>query len=1116
MFVRNLCRLVLLAWLAPAVVLLSPGTAHALGLGEIHLKSALDAPLSADIDLVDANSEDLSTLKATLAPQATFARLGADYPSFLGTVTLTPGKAADGHAVLHVSSSNVADEPFATLLVEVDWSRGHLVREYTVLLNPPLFNSKAPVNASIAAPLAGAGAHGATIARGGSAGSTAAATAPPAAPAQAAGAQGNQAAPAAASGTAGTSPQASTYTVRRGDTLSSIAGQQYGNGNRQARERELVAIYKANPSAFEHNMNTLLAGRVLKLPGDAEVEAISPGEASTEVRRQYAAWRAAHRGSEALGAAGETASTAAPAGQLRLVAPQQATQAPDQQLQAGAGGRPASGNGAGSGNGGAAALRARVQQLQSQLTQTQRLLQLSNAQLAAMQARLAQHGAQAPAAGASVPAPAPAPAAAAVPAPAPAPAVPAAVSPAPAVHAAAAPVKPAVARSGAAASAAHRNAASVQSGNSMLDLLSEYWYVPAALIAILIALLVVRAVRARQEDAFDQSLGRLSTPPYEPGPGATPRTDTVPVRALAPAHEEPSYRVEESGAHERPVFDEPIDLAEATGQHVKIDEGMTGEVPVALDQGDPLAEADFHMAYGLYDQAAELVQGAIARDPQRRDLKLKLLEVFFVWGNKDRFLQSAHELAASREEAPAGEWEKIVIMGRQIAPEELMFADGRALAGAASGGVDLNLEGGQNRVDFDLLGEPSIAATGSGVDLDLGSALGQGNASRAADSDATGEAHHLDAGIDFVLDERGDEARGDEATGSTRSMAGAAPGSSTASTREMPAAPAPQWADEETSRVSPVQATEADAPTVEQLALQRGEHATIREKLNAANRHGMLNAEQTAELAIDDLGLDLGTLDTGGEDIAREDTAGSAALDPNAPTMLAGLDEDTRALFEHTATARTTAGQTQYAGGGAEADATQVRAGGTHDAAAQGAAANGTPMRATGTWLFTDTDFASMTPVKGAGTGRADATQQAKTALITQIAAQPPIDTSSTSRLATLDPEGLDMDLSALESLNDEDANGVDLDVGTAGTTNGAQVHALQPGVTPAPRHDADAMPDLEPVTLSEVGTKLDLARAYMDMGDPDGARSILSEVLSEGSLSQKQEARRLMEALPG
>jgi pilus assembly protein FimV len=55
---------------------------------------------------------------------------------------------------------------------------------------------------------------------------------------------------------------------------------------------------------------------------------------------------------------------------------------------------------------------------------------------------------------------------------------------------------------------------------------------------------------------------------------------------------------------------------------------------------------------------------------------------------------------------------------------------------------------------------------------------------------------------------------------------------------------------------------------------------------------------------------------------------------------------------------------------------------------------------------------------------------------------------------------------------------------------------------------------ELEPVTMSEVGTKLDLARAYMDMGDPDGARSILEEVVQEGSGSQKQEAQRLLDSI--
>ena len=78
-----------------------------------------------------------------------------------------------------------------------------------------------------------------------------------------------------------------------------------------------------------------------------------------------------------------------------------------------------------------------------------------------------------------------------------------------------------------------------------------------------------------------------------------------------------------------------------------VEDTLSGDGPASIESGDPLAEADFHMAYGLYDQAADLVQLAIKREPQRRDLKLKLLEIFFVWGNSDRFLELARELDAA-------------------------------------------------------------------------------------------------------------------------------------------------------------------------------------------------------------------------------------------------------------------------------------------------------------------------------------------------------------------------------------------------------------------------------------------------------------------------------------
>jgi pilus assembly protein FimV len=123
-------------------------------------------------------------------------------------------------------------------------------------------------------------------------------------------------------------------------------------------------------------------------------------------------------------------------------------------------------------------------------------------------------------------------------------------------------------------------------------------------------------------------------------------------------------------------------------------------------------------------------------------------------------------------------------------------------------------------------------------------------------------------------------------------------------------------------------------------------------------------------------------------------------------------------------------------------------------------------------------------------------------------------DAGSTSRLSALKGTNeLDFDVGGFEEeAPSNQSNGrLDLDVGTVNAPNDTGFAATQ-------RLSSNdlALPDMEPVTMSEVGTKLDLARAYMDMGDPEGARNILEEVLQEGSVAQKQEAQRLIESLPG
>jgi FimV-like protein len=204
---------------------------------------------------------------------------------------------------------------------------------------------------------------------------------------------------------------------------------------------------------------------------------------------------------------------------------------------------------------------------------------------------------------------------------------------------------------------------------------------------------------------------------------------------------------------------------------------------------------------------------------------------------------------------------------------------------------------------------------------------------------------------------------------------------------------------------------------------------------------GMGSPDQTAELALDDLGLDLGKLESTNDNMLDDSRLTQALSSPDAPTLVAGLDETSRRLIEG-----------------------------------------------------------------------ADNNQPTELLPLGEIE----IDSGATSRVAALDFElDGDAETGKRAALTETDFN-LDLDVGSAEPAADTGYQRTQ-RIEPVQEIHADAAEqDLEPVTMSEVGTKLDLARAYMDMGDPDGARSILNEVLQEGSASQKQEAQRLISSIPG
>jgi pilus assembly protein FimV len=958
-------------------LLLLPGISFGLGLGDVRLNSPLNAPLDAEIELVNATPEDLATLDAKLATKETFARYGLDWPPFMAGVTVTRDRTASGGYVLRIKSQETVTEPFLTLLIEATWARGRLVREYTVLLDPPVF---AP-NSAAAAPLA-----------------------PPAqVPSQSTG-QISRPAPQEAPNTAPVAAGGGdSYEVRRGDSLSAIA-RRLSSSTGARTDQLMVGIYRNNGNAFEGDMNRLRAGSVLRVPSGEELAAISPSEASSEVRRLAGGWTGA--------------SASSGAGRLRLVAPSDSASSP----------------GTSAGNSAEAeVLRNRVSELEGQLNESKRMLELRNTELADLQAKLAasQQAAQAaqpapPAAQQTPPVEQPAP----VQTPAQPEATPAQPEATPPESTATPAQEPAPAAEPAPTATPTPTAtapAPEGEGESILDMVMEYWWALAAAVVLLIALLFFSKSRTKKKTAeFDDNLGRLAEQNAEDRLSLPPTiSDTGRMRAPMGSGDVPDdILVEESGTHRALQETQDIPL---NAPMVRTDETISSETAVNLDQGDPLAEADFHMAYGLYDQAADLVRIAIQREPDRRDLKLKLLEVFFVWGNKEQFLTMARELSDTRSESPPGEWEKIVIMGKQIAPEDPMFGDGAAGAGGGAVGVDLNLDaGGTGRVDFDPFDVSArMDVTGGGnpepMDLDLGAAL--------RDPDATGEEPIL----------------GGDKSGAT--------------TREM------------TVKMTPAG---SEAPTVEQPALRPLDEPTIREKVEGAMRR-KLSSDQTAELALDDLGLELGSLEQTDSQIGLKPVGGMPrGADSNAPTMVAGLDENSQRLLAAAAARQA----------GANGDDSQI-----------------TEHGASGTWFLTERELGGDVDLtKGRSIDPNSTASMSKFEM-----PEDGYDISSTSRLAAIDRNNLDF---PVEPTQQQPAVGrnIDLDLGAASGNYDL------PG---SPTEEL-AVPDLEPVTLSEVGTKLDLARAYVDMGDPDGARNILNEVLTEGSASQKQEAQRLLESLPG
>jgi len=118
-----------------------PGMVCALGLGNLQLESTLNEPFKARIELLSVTADDITSLNVSLADEAAFHRAGIPRTSLLMQLRFSVKDSDAGPDFILVTSDDPIREPFLDFLVEINWSQGRLYREYTVLLDPPLYIS---------------------------------------------------------------------------------------------------------------------------------------------------------------------------------------------------------------------------------------------------------------------------------------------------------------------------------------------------------------------------------------------------------------------------------------------------------------------------------------------------------------------------------------------------------------------------------------------------------------------------------------------------------------------------------------------------------------------------------------------------------------------------------------------------------------------------------------------------------------------------------------------------------------------------------------------------------------------------------------------------------------
>ncbi|MEH6637919.1 MAG: FimV/HubP family polar landmark protein [Porticoccaceae bacterium] len=271
------------------VLLLFSGWASALGLGEIKMNSAMNEPMDAEIVILNLGDLTENEVQVKLAGAADFERAGVERLFSLTDLKFTLDLSKSSRPLIRVTSQKPIKEPYLDFLVDMRWTSGRMLREYTVLMDLPAFAMEKPAGKQVTATRSSSSAVTAVPvppSRGTSAASSSPSTPVAAAPAPKAQAP----APAPVVAEPSTYTSADSYTVSAGDTLWAIASRHRPAG--ATVQQTIMAIYQSNPEAFiNNNSNLVRKGAVLRLPDASEIQNLSHQQAANELKEHTNTWQ---------------------------------------------------------------------------------------------------------------------------------------------------------------------------------------------------------------------------------------------------------------------------------------------------------------------------------------------------------------------------------------------------------------------------------------------------------------------------------------------------------------------------------------------------------------------------------------------------------------------------------------------------------------------------------------------------------------------------------------------------------------------------------------------------------------------------------------------------------